>query len=212
MSRAEWFRKTTWSASDEKTFFARLASSRKDFHRAQYLRIQAVHLFDTGDVLLVRAALALLERLLVECPEPSQLALAYLQMARCHEQLGACDAAVDAFRRALSVGGVDPHFAIEFAWFIVQHQLHALHDEALVVLEDANPAFLPIQTFKVAAVRALIAESRGDHRAAAQHAQHAVEAAALQASPFRYHQHLGLVGTQHPEVVERLLSLSNSRA
>src|SRR5262245_57279217 len=98
MTSKDWFRQTTWSREDEQAFFSRLARSRGSLHKAQYLRIQAYSLAETGNEALVSAALSLLNRLLTEFPEPSQLVAAHFQAARCHERLGDLGAAVNQFR------------------------------------------------------------------------------------------------------------------
>lgn len=211
----DWFRKTTWSLDDERAFLSRLARSRSLFHKAQYLRIQALTLADTGDETLVRNSLRLLQRLFTEFPEPSQLASSHLQAAQCHEQLGELEQAVDHFRLALMAQthypNLDPGTALEFPWFIIVHQFAALYDEALNTLEAASIAF-PVQLFKAAAVRAVVAESRLDYGTASRHARQALEAAALNESAFRFHRDVGLVGSAFKPMVERLSALANSQS
>ena len=75
-----------------------------------------------------------------------------------------------------------------------------MYDEALNLLERANTAF-PIQAFRAAAARALIAFSRHDPAVAAKFAAEALEAASLEQTQFRYHRSLGLVGAEDAEVV-----------
>src|SRR5262245_4018263 len=82
-----WYRRTSWSDLDRRAFFDRLARSRTRGNKAQYLRIQAVHLEETGRPALVRAALELLDMVVREWPEPSEVAQAYHQQATCHLQL-----------------------------------------------------------------------------------------------------------------------------
>jgi hypothetical protein len=207
----EWFRRTTWSPENERAFYSRLARSRSVFHKAQYLRIQAGALSQTGKKRLVQAALGLLERVFTEFPDPPQLAAAHFQAAKCHEELGRLQDAIGQYRLALDAqarfGGIDPGTAVEFPWFIVQHRLTDLYDDALGTLEDASPAF-PVQSFKVAAVRAVVAEHRHDLLAASRHAREAFEAASLTQSEFRYHRDLGLVGNQYRPMLRRLAKLA----
>jgi len=59
-STRDWFRKTTWSADDERDFRAHLKRARVD-RRPQYLRIQAAHLLENG---LPEPALVLLDEFL----------------------------------------------------------------------------------------------------------------------------------------------------
>ena len=167
-------------------------------------------LAESGSASLLPVALSLLDRLLTEFPERTQVASAHLQAAQCHARFGRLPEAVEQFRLALAaqarLPNVDPGTTLEFPWFIVLHQLKELYDEALSVLGTAHIAF-PVQTFKAAAVRAIIAEFRHDYGSAAAHARAAVAAADLGESPFRYHRGLGLVEEQHRVVVERMIRL-----
>jgi tetratricopeptide (TPR) repeat protein len=211
LSRDGWFRKRTWSPEDQTEFHARLARSRDGRNKAQYLRIQASELASTGDIKLTRAALTLLGTLFSDFPDALQLGCAHLLAAECYARLGDFDSAVDHYRRSLTaqvaVPNVDPGTALEFPWFIASHHLSDLHDEALAVLDRAHLAF-PVQKFKAAAVRALVAEHRGDALAAARHASEALEAANARQSGFAYHQSLGLVGQAHEGMLVHLRRLA----
>ena len=76
MSKVEWFRRTTWTAADAADFAAHLKRSRSDFHKAQYLRIQAGHLHAVGVPELTAVALGLLGQLVTDWPSESQLSIA----------------------------------------------------------------------------------------------------------------------------------------
>jgi tetratricopeptide (TPR) repeat protein len=207
MARDDWFRRTSWSTGESQDFFAKLARSRSDFHKAQYLRIQALSLAQTKRGPLVRAALDLLRRLFTDVPDGSQLASAHLQAAHCHERLGDIPQAVTHFRLSLEAQSrypnSDPGTALEFPWFIVEHELSDLYDEALQTLQAAHLAF-PVQFFMAAAVRAFIAKSRSEHQNASRHAREALEAAGLTQSQFPYHRSLGIVGKEYQPIVARL--------
>jgi tetratricopeptide (TPR) repeat protein len=211
MTNDDWFRRTTWSDEDRTAFFARLGRSRGASRKAQYLRIQAQTLADTRREPLFRAALELLDRLFAESPEPSQRAAAHHLAATCHEALGDLEEAVHQFRLALAAAaqhrGLDPGTALEFPWFVVEHDLADLYDEALRTLAAAHLAF-PVQFFKAAAIRAVIAARQGDHRAASRHATEALEAAGLAEAPFRRHRGLGRVGQEYERALERMTTLA----
>jgi tetratricopeptide (TPR) repeat protein len=211
MARDDWFRKTTWTDADEDAFFTRLRRSRSVFHKAQYLRLQAHSLAGTEQEPLVRAALALLDRLFTEFPDLSQLAQAHLLAAHCYEQLGDITSAIDHFRLSQDARSKYPNLDagtdLEFPWFIVKHDISSLYDEALATLETAHLAF-PVQIFKASAVRAFVASSRGDSQAATRHANEALEAAGLEKSQFRYHRTLGIVGAEYRPVIERLSDIA----
>jgi tetratricopeptide (TPR) repeat protein len=83
-------------------FDARLARSRGADRKAQYLRIQATHLFEAGQPHLTRAALALVDRLIAEFPDPFQLAPALALRAEALVDLGRTDEALQTYERALN--------------------------------------------------------------------------------------------------------------
>jgi hypothetical protein len=74
MGQDDWYRKKTWGPRARKSFFERLNRSRNSYNKAQYARIQALYLQQTGKQELVRAALELLDLLLEKCHEPLRLA------------------------------------------------------------------------------------------------------------------------------------------
>jgi tetratricopeptide (TPR) repeat protein len=206
MARDDWYRRTSWSDADEQDFFERLGKSRSTLHQSQYLRLQAVTLVETKQPRLIRVALRLLERLFAEYPDPSQLAAGHLHAAECYEKLGDFPRATEQFRRALEAQALpqapDVGVTLAFPWFVARHGLSDLYDEALRTLNKADVVF-PVQIFREAAVRAIVADDRGDQPSAAQHARRALDAAGLKRSPFG-HPSVGLVGPEYREVFERL--------
>jgi len=110
MTAAKWFRRTTWSPADAADFGARLERSRSAFHRAQYLRIQAAHLHEAGTHPLAEAAFGLLDQLLAEWPDESQLSSAHMQRAGCLIDLGRPEEALAAYQAALAARRVSPNF------------------------------------------------------------------------------------------------------
>ena len=207
MKNEEWFRRTTWSPDAERDFFERLNRARAP-NKAQYLRIQALHLAEAGHA---HAALNLLDRLFAEFPDLVQLAIAHSQAAQCHEHLGNTDEAIREYRLALEVQerfpNVDPGTRLEFPWFVVMKKLEPLYDEALSILESAHIAF-PVQVFKAAAIRAFVARERQSQAQASQFAVEALRAAGVEESEFRYHRTLGLVGPEYEHVIEQLAELA----
>lgn len=203
MKNEEWFRRTSWSPDAEREFFERLNRARAQ-NKAQYLRIQALHLAEAGRA---NEALKLLNRLFVDFPDLVQLAMAHHQAARCHEHLGNIDEAIREYRLALEVQNrvpnVDPGTRLEFPWLVAMRRLQPLYDEALSILDSAHIAF-PIQAFKAAAIRAFIAHARQSEAQASRHAAEALRAAGLEESQFRHHRALGLVGPEYEHVIEQL--------
>ncbi|HEX6964245.1 MAG TPA: hypothetical protein VF166_00515 [Gemmatimonadaceae bacterium] len=216
MSKVEWFRRTTWTAADAADFAARLARSRSPFHKAQYLRIQAVHLHAVGTPELTVAALGLLDQLLAEWPDASQLSLAHTQRAQCLIDLGRPAEALDAYRDALRARraapniGNDAHLA--FGELVVALGRAELYDEVLAALDEFGGSEpFPAQRYSAATTRALIADHQGDAAAAAQWARIALTAASKTESPFPRHKQIGLVQFTDPEVYMRLRALAGEQ-
>jgi len=200
MGREDWYRKKSWSAKDREEFFARLNRSRGTYNKAQYARIQAVELLSTRNPSLVHPALELLNMVILEWPdETSQLASAYQHRAKCFLVQNRVDEAVNDFRKAFEwqrkVVGWKTDAHLDFAWMIATRCLTIHFDEALSLLEEfkGNEIF-PIQKYRAAAARALIAEERGESEMASELAKQALNEANKTHTGFRYHPTLCLVG------------------
>src|ERR1700737_4923308 len=110
MGQVEWYRRTTWTTADAVDFTARLERSRSAYHKAQYLRIQAGHLHTVGSPELTLVALGLLDQLLREWPDESQVSLAHMQRAECLVDLGQPIEALAAYRDALEARRKAPNW------------------------------------------------------------------------------------------------------
>lgn len=121
----DWFRKTTWTAEDRDDFEARLKRSRGAYNKAQYLRIQAYHLQNAKPP-LYQEALSLLERVLGQWRDDSQVASALLQKAECLLETVGFETAVPVFREGLEFEMQHPKTRtnawVVFPWQIVNHQ------------------------------------------------------------------------------------------
>jgi tetratricopeptide (TPR) repeat protein len=201
MAGPDWFRRESWSAADQRQFYARLERSRSPFQKAQYVRIQALHLATVDTREAHEAALELLDMLLKRWPESSQLTQAYLQQAHSRYALGDVSGAVESFRNALDSQrvnvGIRTDVSLDFAWLIATQPLNMLFTEALAALDEFPAGPFPVQRYREAAARALIFAATGHEENAKLWAQRALDAAAARESPFRYHRQLGLV--RHPD-------------
>ena len=108
MKKPEWYRRTTWTPDDKADFEAHLKRSRTSFHKAQYLRIQAVHLQQVGTDSMLHAAMELLDRMIRDYPEASQLSSAWQQRGQCLVDLGRHHDAIEAFARLCRPSGRRP--------------------------------------------------------------------------------------------------------
>src|SRR5947208_1540607 len=184
----DWFRKTTWNEADRAEFFARLRRARGAFHKAQYLRIQARHLQQTGQRESVSAALELLDLLLADYPEPTQLASAHLQRGESLCVLGDRNGGLAAHRDALAAErrfrGVKTEAYLGFGELVLELERVDLYQEVLSILDEfGGAAVFPVQQYRAAAVRALVFERLGRIEEAREFAERAIDAAAATESP-----------------------------
>jgi tetratricopeptide (TPR) repeat protein len=215
MSKEDWYRKTTWSKSDKEEFFARLKRSRTNFHKAQYLRIQASHLQAINTEEMAYHSLELLDLMLKEFPEKSELSSAYLQRAECLITLDKIEQAIDEIRNALQSEREYPNVKttawLEFGWTAIIYQLSYLYDEALKVLNEFNSDLIfPIDKYRWNAIHAIIDNAKGNKNVAKRFASTALEASSLVHSGFRYHPKIGLIQNPNTEIHSKLIKLSNS--
>lgn len=213
MGRDDWYRRTTWTADDRKAFHERLGRSRGAFHKAQYARIQASYLESAG---LHDEALELLELILDEFPEKSELAMTFLQVAHCRAAKGEIPQAIEAYRASLQAERDLPSSLtqvwIEFPWFVVTSQMTRLYAEAREFLawgrEHAGSLEFPVDRYRRCAVEAFMADEADDPASAQASARAALEAARAKDSGLRYHPTVGLVKKQEAAVRRRLKRLA----
>lgn len=210
MSSDDWYRRTTWTETDRSEFHARLKRSRGDFHKAQYLRIQAHYLANAN---LTQVAAELLDQLIANFPDPSQLAQAHLQYAECMLASDRVDDAVIAYRRAFDAEQAYPNSRsqlwLDFPWLIVTRGLTHLFSEIDTFLDwgDRTTTF-PVEEFRLNTILAFVADGNGDADASRVHAQAALSAAAKKHSGFSRHPTVGLLGTPDTTVLTRLQGLA----
>lgn len=212
MNRHDWYRNTTWSPDVQAAFYDRLHRARGSFNKAQYLRIQAACLAEAGHY---EPALQLLDEMLRDHPDPSQLASARLQRGDCLVGMQRVEEAVDEYRHALQAEREYPTVKtgawLSIACVIAFYSMHHLYDEALRVLDEfghPNGFMFPTERFKYAAALAFIADARGDHETARRFANAALESAAATHSGIRRHPHFGLVENLDEKLHQRLVSIA----
>ncbi|MCO6510375.1 MAG: hypothetical protein J5I65_06245 [Aridibacter famidurans] len=208
----DWYRRKTWTETDQEEFFARLKRSRGQFHKAQYLRIQAGYLEEVEP----SASLELLQRVVSEFPEPSELAQTHLQMAHCYALLSEPDEAVRSFRKALAqeeeLTSVETQAYLDFPMFVVLGNLTELFSEVQDVLaRHSSRLMFPLDHFQYNMCLAFILEHNGDKAGAAQHARAALAAASKEHSGFRYHPNVGLVIKQDEVIRRKLEALADGQ-
>ncbi len=192
-------------------FQQRLGRSRSTYHKAQYLRIQAVHLAEVGTGPFLEGALSLLNQLIVQFPDASQLASAHLQRGDCLADLGRHTEAFDAYEAAFVAQRAYPNLhtgaALAYGELAVALRRADLYQRVEQLLREfdmtSGPQF-PVTEYQYAVIRAFVAAERKDWATVRDQAAKALAAAAKTESPFRYHRTLGLVSSVDPAVVAQL--------
>jgi hypothetical protein len=214
LGRHDWYRRTTWTEQDRTEFFARFQRSRGSGSKAQYLLCQASALRASGDPSLVSAALELVDLMLLDCPDEAFLSNAHHSRAQClvalrrHEE--ALSAYADSFLARRARPGMQNLAYLDFAWMILDLNLHTRYDEALAILDEFSSIGepFPLHAYRAAAARAIIWAAKGDLKRARSFAHAALAASAKQESPFRYHRRLGLVTAPDVDVHATLRALA----
>ena len=90
----DWYRRKTWTKTDEEEYFTKLGRARKD-SRPQYLRVQAIELIETKDEYLLQVAEKLLHQLLTDYPDNR------IEKSQAYNSLGDIYKVRDDFEQAL---------------------------------------------------------------------------------------------------------------
>jgi tetratricopeptide (TPR) repeat protein len=197
--REEWFRRTNWSEQDRAEFFSRLARSRSQYHKAQYLRIQGYTLGEAGRT---QPALELLDLLVEKYQNKSQLALAQEHRGKLLRALGDTAGAIEAFAAGERAEAAYPtsctRCSLMFALLVVEEGLVNQYQEAgravdAYCAKNSELPF-PIDAYHVNVIRAKLAKHQHREEDARHHANVAIEASKRDSSDFKGHPKIGLVG------------------
>ena len=215
MGRDDWCRRTTWTARDQEEFFARNKRSRGADSKAQYMRIQAHTLFETGERALIEAALALLERSLSDYPGAMDRAWALESAGQCCETLGRMDEALDYYRQALDreqeFPGMRSNAGFRLAKLIAELERDDLYGEALAAAEAQGAPVFPWHAYVQNGVRAVRAHHVGNIIDAKMLAETALRAAAVRDTGLSHGRgHLGTVRDTSTRFHEILLRLART--
>ncbi len=211
MNNDNWYRNREWNMQIEKAFGERLSRVRSKYNAAQYARIQAGYLGKEHPLV----ALQLLDRVIHEYQEISELSQAYYQKAECLLVLNRETGAIDCFRSSFRVMREYPnarnqsYFA--FGLWAIKSGKRKLFDEALQVVEEfgGKPGMIsfPSDIFKYCTIKAIILFEKGQKGLAREYAEKALEAASRKNSGLRYHPNLGVVDEIDPETAKKLKAI-----
>lgn len=192
--RDDWYRKTTWSTDDAKDFFAQLACSQTDIHRAQYLKIQALTLKDAKQY---DAALELVETAIEKFPSREMTPLRKLR-AECLWALGRREESLEAYRGAFQAQREQRNalcnvgLAFAEAFHDVDGGVHRSELLELLREEVAQPeSFGPFLEFRYSLMFTRLLAGLGKMDAAAKWADRALSAQRAEISGLRHYKRVG---------------------
>lgn len=211
----DWYRRHTWTDSDRAEFFARLGRSRTAFHKAQYARIQAYELHQTGGARYAREALELLDTIVKLWMEVAQRASVHHQRAECLRDLGRDPEAIEAYRETLAEQRRFPNELTnahrDFAWWIAVTGKRQHFDEAMSVLNEFqrdDGLTFPAYIYTEEGACALILHACGHHAPAIAHAHRALDASKMTHSGLQHHPTSGLVHRRDAATHAKLISIA----
>jgi tetratricopeptide (TPR) repeat protein len=166
---SDWYRRKTWTKTDEKEFNAKLGRARKD-GRAQYLRLQAYELVETKDESLFYPAEILLNKILTEYTENNfEKSSTYNQLGKIYELRNDYDKAIEYFKKSLDFekeySKVITTSYLEFAETVIRAEKIELYDkvyELLTAKINETSLKFPNQNYIIYSVMAIISNYRDD--------------------------------------------------
>ena len=203
----EWYRKTAWSAEDERDYFEHYSRAR-NYSKPQYLRIQAVTLYEQKNKVLFAPAIALLTKYFEDFPDDRlERTGSFHLLARIYNEQKEFKKAFDYYKKAAEFEVEFPNRiswgGLEYAEFIVKHNNKKLFGEAEKYVNIyCKKLIFPVMIYKANAILAIINKANGNNGKAFYYKTIAQDAALAKESGFRYHKDLGLV-VERNEVLEK---------
>ena len=165
----EWYRCESWTAAEEQQFFAKLGRARKD-GRAQYLRVQAIHLVESGDLRLLEIAETLLNMILTDYPDNRlEKSQTLNQLGVIHRLRGDNEAALGYFKQAVDFEKEFPNVItgarLNFAETVIEEDRSEWYDdveESLLAKIEKGGLTFPFEWYIMSSVLSVIYSSKGD--------------------------------------------------
>ena len=206
----DWFRRKSWTTTDEKEFFAKLNRARAD-SRAQYLKIQAIEFVATNDKSLLVVAELLLNKVLTEYPdnnfERSPVLHTLGDIYKIRLDYGK---ALDFYKQSLDFEtkypGVTTNSYLDFSELVVKTTSVKSFDFVKTLLHKKLQEFnFPIAKYKMCSILSIIYKSGNDSEKSGYFAGLARQNANAETSGLPYHKDLGIV-TKHDDWLDNLVN------
>jgi tetratricopeptide (TPR) repeat protein len=194
----DWFRRKTWTKTDEEEYFAKLNRARKD-GRTQYLKIQAIELVETKDPKLLDVAELLIQKLFTDYPDDKLQRSSSLKiLGDIYKYRLQFDKAIEFYKKAIdfeeSYPNVLTHAYLEYSELVVKHNMHDHYGFAeQIVSKRIERLTFPIEKYKAFSILSIISNFKGDKEKAEKYAILADKNASADSSGLRYHKDLGIV-------------------
>lgn len=203
----DWYRRTTWTKTDEEEFFQKLHRARS-WGRPQYLMIQATTFVATGDPGLLDAAESLLAKYFAEYPDDkSNRSSCFNLLGDVHRLRRQFEAAIENYKRAVEFEKEYPNVQtdafLQFAELVVKLDKRDHFKLAeRVLMKGKGDADFPADRYRIFSLLAIICYANGKKEKGDGHVATADRAAAATSSGFQYHQSLGVVIERDAELDE----------
>ena len=169
----DWYRRKTWTKTDEEEYFAKLGRARKD-GRAQYLRVQAIELIETKNKNLLSVAETLLNKILTDYPDNRiEKSQTYNSLGDIYQLREDYKTALEYFQKSLDFEKEFPNVIttayLNFSETVVRAERTDLYDEVEnLLIEKINKDTLkfPIQNYIMYSVMTVISEFKGNREQA----------------------------------------------
>ena len=206
---ADWYRRKSWTQTDEEEFFKKVNRARKD-GRAQYLKIQAIELVQTEDTELLKVAENLLNKMLTDYPNDNfNKGSALHTLGDIYKLQENYQKAKEYYKQALDFERVYKNVItqayLDYSELVIKTDDKSSFDEVEQILLEQQPKLMfPIEKYKVNLLLSIINKKKNKGDAAKRFAELAEQSANAETSGLRYHKYLGLV-KERDNWLDRLL-------
>lgn len=194
----DWYRRKTWTQTDEEEFFAKLNRARKG-SREQYLKIQAIELLSTNNSQFLDIAETLLLKLINEYPDDQfNRSSALESLGEIYARKHDIDNALNYYKQAIDFENKFPNVLtnayLKYSELVVRNKKTELYSFVESIISTRLPGLLfPVDKYKAFAILSIINSYHGKKDVALEFAQLARESSTAKTSGLQYHKDLGLV-------------------
>jgi len=204
----EWYRRKTWTKSDEEEYFAKLGRARKD-RRAQYLKIQAIELAETKDPELLDIAETLIQKLLSDYPDAEfERSSSLNTLGDIYKIREKFDKAIEYYKQAIDFEEIYPGVLtqayLEYSELVVKLKKQEHYDFVeKIVSKRIQDSIFPLEKYKAFAILSIVNNYKGNKDKAENFAALAEQNASAKTSGLRYHKYLGVVN-ERDDLLDKL--------